>query len=396
MLKYFLLSFIFITIATLKPMEGDREYTYPKSLIEICSKQIVNSLVKNKQLCWLDSTKLPQELVEIIKNKFLSIYSNDVWNIRLLFNPNNFRESFLEEYKLDSATLTDDNKFLVTKSDSSAYGITIKIWDTQNGTCVHTEVMDALHFFFKATIKKKKYLVSYNPQGSLTIRELNSYTTPPFLYSGAQAHLRAISNNNRFFVTAWDNVASIFDSKNKNRYVIRNHTNRIHSLAISTDNIFLITASSDKILISDISGNYISTYNADLPISAACLSQDNRFLVIAQDNEIRLWDIQLNECLYNFNGHISTIKSVDISSDNQFIFAGFKDKTVKVWHISSGNLVSEFKIQDETIRSIRLSADNKFLLITGKNKIEVRNNPLNQDLNELVTITKDKNRCIIS
>jgi WD40 repeat protein len=43
-----------------------------------------------------------------------------------------------------------------------------------------------------------------------------------------------------------------------------------------------------------------------------------------------------------FKGHNESVKSVDISNDDNYIISGSSDKTIKLWKVNNGECVKTF------------------------------------------------------
>ena len=61
-------------------------------------------------------------------------------------------------------------------------------------------------------------------------------------------------------------------------------------------------------------------------------------------------------------GHTSTVMSIAISSDRQWLFSGSDDCTIKVWDLSTGQAVSTLAGHNGPVYSIVISADRKTLV----------------------------------
>ena len=61
-------------------------------------------------------------------------------------------------------------------------------------------------------------------------------------------------------------------------------------------------------------------------------------------------------------GHYDDIMSVAITSDNQYIVSGSRDKTVRIWSITSNKQVSVFKDHGYWVNGIAITSDNKYVV----------------------------------
>ncbi len=67
-------------------------------------------------------------------------------------------------------------------------------------------------------------------------------------------------------------------------------------------------------------------------INSVAISSNNSFIVtVSHDKTAKIWDIASSKCITTLKGHKSSIRSVAISSDDSFIITGSPDTTTKIW-----------------------------------------------------------------
>ena len=166
----------------------------------------------------------------------------------------------------------------------------------------------------------------------------------------------------------------------------KGHTGKIISVAISSDNTFIISGSEDKtIRIWDVaSGNLLNVLEGHTSrISSVALSKNDQFIVSGSlDKTVRLWDRVTGESVKIFCGHSHFVSSVDISPNNKYIVSSerqcagdkTKDITTRIWDVETGKCrtvldIGPFNTQksgDKTyssdVDSVCFSNDNQFVL----------------------------------
>ena len=144
------------------------------------------------------------------------------------------------------------------------------------------------------------------------------------------------------------------------------HTGKINSVAISSDNTFIISGSEDAtIRIWDVaSGKLTNVLEGHTKgVRSVALSKNDQFIVSGSwDKTVRLWDRVTGESIKTFCGHSYFVNSVDISPNNKYIVSsGRKDKTARIWDVETGECSNVLDIGND-VRSVCFSNDNQFVL----------------------------------
>ena len=153
------------------------------------------------------------------------------------------------------------------------------------------------------------------------------------------------------------------------------HTGKINSVAISSDNKFIISGSEDAtIRIWDVASGKLgyplhSMYRTNVleghtkGVRSVALSKNDQFIVSGSwDKTVRLWDRVTGESIKTFCGHSYFVNSVDISPNNKYIVSsGRKDKTARIWDVETGECSNVLDIGND-VRSVCFSNDNQFVL----------------------------------
>lgn len=149
---------------------------------------------------------------------------------------------------------------------------------------------------------------------------------------------------------------------------LEEHRGRVNSIAISTDNSFLVSGSSDKtIKIWNLQNEQVA-YDKTLightrDVTSVAISTDNALIASgSHDKTVRLWDRANGTLLHTFNGHRGKVAAVCISPDCKKIISSSWDTTVRIWDIQSKNLLHELSRHTGKIHSLIISPDGNFII----------------------------------
>ncbi|OVA15925.1 WD40 repeat [Macleaya cordata] len=74
-------------------------------------------------------------------------------------------------------------------------------------------------------------------------------------------------------------------------------------------------------------------------------SNPNQQLVLASasfDSTIKLWDVELGNLIYSFNGHREPVYSVAFSPNGEYLASGSLDRSMHIWSMKDGKLVKTY------------------------------------------------------
>ena len=76
-------------------------------------------------------------------------------------------------------------------------------------------------------------------------------------------------------------------------------------------------------------------------VNSLAFSSDGKFLVSGSDDKtVKLWDVQTGGAIKTFSGHTGWVRSVSISVDCTTIASGSQDRTIRLWNIQTGECYS--------------------------------------------------------
>lgn len=125
--------------------------------------------------------------------------------------------------------------------------------------------------------------------------------------------------------------------------------------------------------------------------SCVTLTPDGRFAVSADEGDdvlkptLRVWDIATGRCLHAMDGHTSTARCIDVSSDACVaVSGGPADPVMRVWDLATGHCLRTLDVRlehgtgptqvrsPEGVDSLALNADGRLLLSAGRMDETVR------------------------
>lgn len=422
-------------------------------------KKISNSL--------LDDYRWTYAIDYADSGKFIVVGSSSKIDLVGLFGEEN-RRFYGHTGKIHSIDISGDSKYFVSGGQDK----TVRLWDVEQGSSLKTFSghKDFVTSVVMQQIKSKTYSSSAdgqifcwdNPTGDL-VRTFNghkvSFKTIKFSPNGEilavgeengrirllrtdslreigelYRHTSLISDlefspdGSVLYSTSWDSTYRSWDITEQGELFVsiphdseRSSSLFVDNLAVSTDGKYLITVSHSIFRVWDLEenrlidkfeiGRHTSTYGcyflqnsyyiicagnyglAKLDISAAhkspvfintarnvfrslSISIDGKYAFAgAQDGSLALWNTQKNAVVRNFSGHDGTVLSVGIS-DNDFIgVSGGLDTNIKLWNLESGEEIETFHIHEKAVTSIDVHK-NTFASCGSDGKVNIVKMPI--------------------
>lgn len=160
------------------------------------------------------------------------------------------------------------------------------------------------------------------------------------------------SDDETICVTSFDNELQVWNLLEKQQgAVFRGHIAEIKSVAITRDNLFVVSGSTDKTVRvwNILEKRQKVMIKQTFSVLCIGISRDGKFLVIgsgsgsgkdgsSSENTVRVWNLKKKRQIAVFEGHNSFIISVKITSDNQFLVSDSFDFTVRVWSLIDKNI----------------------------------------------------------
>ncbi|WP_354635423.1 WD40 repeat domain-containing protein [Planktothricoides raciborskii] len=148
------------------------------------------------------------------------------------------------------------------------------------------------------------------------------------------------------------------------------HTDRVRTLAISSDGLTLASGGNDQtIKIWNLSPkNERSTYlkstltdHIGAIYALAFLPNQNILISGSSDWTIKIWDLNTNQVIKTLEGHQGSIRSLAVSADGHTLVSGSTDGTVKVWDLRTRRLQHTLIGHTDLVRTVAISPDGKII-----------------------------------
>jgi WD40 repeat protein len=151
---------------------------------------------------------------------------------------------------------------------------------------------------------------------------------------------------------------------------LRGHTDRVRTLAISSDGLTLASGGNDRtIKIWDLSpkderSTYLkSTLNEHIGAIYALAFLPNQNILISGSSDwtIKIWDLNTNQVIKTLEGHQGSIRALAVSADGHTLVSGSTDGTVKVWDLRTFSLQHTLIGHTDLVRTVAISPDGQIV-----------------------------------
>lgn len=148
------------------------------------------------------------------------------------------------------------------------------------------------------------------------------------------------------------------------------HTDRVRTLAISSDGLTLASGGNDRtIKIWDLApNNQRSTYlkstlteHIGAIYALAFLPNQNILISGSSDWTIKIWDLNTNQVIKTLEGHQGSIRALAVSADGHTLVSGSTDGTVKVWDLRTRRLKHTLIGHTGLVRTVAISPDGQII-----------------------------------
>jgi WD40 repeat protein len=251
---------------------------------------------------------------------------------------------------------------------------TLKVWNLHSGKEILTIKGSSAyerHHSVALNIKNKTVISSMD--GDIFIWDLNTGDLLNSFHGEHRfpIHSLIVSPDGTFFISAGGNTINIWDARNGNliHHLDQAHPWGVNSIALSSDAKILVSGGRDKIIrVWDVNnGNIIKTFEDNLKwVYSVALSLDNQIIAGGIATKIKVWDLNNGKLLQTLEGNRGDITSLIICNDNQTIISGCLGGQIKIWDLNSGKLI---KIIDESLNgvsSILLTSDEQKFISAGR------------------------------
>ncbi len=181
----------------------------------------------------------------------------------------------------------------------------------------------------------------------------------------------AFSSDGRYVLTgSSDKTAKLWDLQGKEIQVFQGHIEDVTSVAFSPDAQYVLTGSNDGTArLWNLNGQEVRAYYGyEEAVSAVAFSPDGQYILTGCGTKsiARLWNLD-GQGIQVFEGHTDDITSVAISPDGQYVLTGSADSTAKLWK-RTGEEIQTFTGHTGSLTSVAFSPDNKYVLTGSEDK----------------------------
>lgn len=261
-----------------------------------------------------------------------------------------------------SVAFSPDGRLLATGSDDES----VRLWNLASG--------EMLHEFkgHEATVAK----VAFSPQGNL-LASAGFDQTIRIWDVAARRHTRTLTGSaGTVRALAWfaDGKRLVTSDSPKSDYPPRvliwdaitgtllqtldGFTDHIHTVAVTTDQRFVIATSNDKsIRVWKIQGGTLSRQwtNESNIRSATLLNQERWLATGGNDGVIKIRDLETGTVLLDLIGHLKPVLTLAISPDGRVLASGGEDRTVRLWDAVTGRSLMVLTDQTTQINCVSFS-----------------------------------------
>jgi small GTP-binding protein len=154
--------------------------------------------------------------------------------------------------------------------------------------------------------------------------------------------------------------------------ILEGHNDEINSVAISSDDKFIVSGSDDYTIRIWETGTgkclrVLEGHSDD--VFDVAISSDDKFIVSGSDDtSLRIWEVETGKCLQVLEGHLNLVLGVAISSDDRFIVSGSKDDTIRIWEMETGKCLQVLEDHSAFVFDVAISSDDKFIVSSSGDK----------------------------
>ena len=244
------------------------------------------------------------------------------------------QKAALEGHRLGRLNMvfSPDGKMLASADDE-----TIRLWDTETGQ-------------HKTTLEKPGFLansIAFSPDGDTIATGGWDKDIDRGLWTGA--------------VRLWDAATG----EHKEEF-IKEHTNRVFTVAYSPDGASLISGSEDgKIFLWNTSTGQLKASLTGYPYAIAFSPDSSRLAIASQEKKIRLYDPVSGECRSILTEHTDRICNLIFNPDGK-TFAGMgENSTIRLWDAVTGEHLQTIIGHTRSVSSISFNPEGSKLATAG-------------------------------
>jgi U3 small nucleolar RNA-associated protein 13 len=272
---------------------------------------------------------------------------------------------------------TVHEKFLVSASKDK----TVRVWNLKNNKCIavgtaHSKSVTSIAF---ANTSKKPFFVTASDDKTVKLWDLSQFSNlkndkqefseknvvPIRPEKTVDAHAKlinqiALSPNDQYLATASsDKTVKIWDMATMECVRVIQHPKAVYSVAFSSLDKTIVTGCGDSIMriYSLTNGNLLKIFAHDTShslLKVSFLRNGTQLVSIDAAGLLKLWSIKASACLGSFDQHSDRVWGLNISdkmNDQFLMITGGEDSRVNIWKDNTLEVIQEQKREiDETVK----------------------------------------------
>ena len=178
----------------------------------------------------------------------------------------------------------------------------------------------------------------------------------------------AITKDNNYLISgSSDCTVRVWNLKeNLQEAVLKGHKNTVKCVAVTDDNKLIISSALDrKILVWSLFEKKLK-YSFEVQsfaVNTLAISNDNQFLLTGSDQcLIKKLSLSNRSEIGSFNGHTSHVNSVVVSFDNKFVVSGSLDSTVRIWDFVTMKQLGVLQGHSGSVLAVVVTNDNQYII----------------------------------
>jgi WD40 repeat protein len=184
----------------------------------------------------------------------------------------------------------------------------------------------------------------------------------------AEINCAAAMPDGRSLITgADDRTLRIWTSDGQLAAILRDHTTRITSVAVSNNGSIVSIAADGVVRLWTSGPNWKSqVLNWKLPgARSASFTPDGSSIVAAvDDSNVHVWDLAKQQ-ERTFEGHSDWVNCIAVSPDGSHVLSGSEDGTLKLWDLTRNSGTSATHDHADRVRSVAITPDGNTAISTS-------------------------------
>ena len=279
-------------------------------------------------------------------------------------------------------SFSQDGNFIISSAQEG-----IKLWDIKNNKFV--AFYDGDFSRFALSPNNKQLAIFIDKDKTLTLWDIHS-----------RKNIKSISLGNNFdpFWVSLDYSVNgkyiLFKSSSECISVYDAQLNNIEGLYSNHPiNNFIINPNGTSIAVCQMkipNGLFIEIWQPEILSKVALiksnpdglhLSHDCKNILILEDNHLKLWNIEDQKFVRNFEGHTDNVITADISRDNNYIVSASEDNSIRLWDIQNGECIYNFS---DTVYQIKFNPNGTQICYSQAKEIVLLDTKTHKETNRLV------------